>query len=329
MGPRLATTNDAGEPSMTLIRSAAVRQWSGEAWPDVALTLSTVRPSNASTAPTLTPVGLDLVDPNQPAPAPVAAARPRFDRFAREQSGAMEDAKGGRRLGTVAQARKVAPIQRAKVAVATSAFAATYTLASRVSVATGRRTKQVEISRETLKPEVVIRAAPRRTQQAFVTASFKAPASSPVLAGQIALFRDGAYVGRGRMPDLAPGKEHALGFGSDPNVKVTFATADEKRGQGGILVSTSSNRRDFTITLENRHDRPIRYHVRDRLPVSLNDDLKVTVTQSPEPAQKNVDDRRGIDAWEGELAAGKTLTIKTGIALSWSGEKVLSQRALP
>ncbi|MEO1793685.1 MAG: DUF4139 domain-containing protein, partial [Pseudomonadota bacterium] len=191
------------------------------------------------------------------------------------------------------------------------------------------RTKQVEISRETLKPEVVIRAAPRRAQQAFVTASFKAPASSPVLAGQISLFRDGAYVGRGRMPDLAPGKEHALGFGSDPNVKVTFATADEKRGQGGILVSTSSNRRDFTITLENRHDRPIRYHVRDRLPVSLNDDLKVTVTQSPEPAQKNVDDRRGIDAWEGELAAGKTLTIKTGIALSWSGEKVLSQRALP
>ena len=44
---------------------------------------------------------------------------------------------------------------------------------------------------------------------------------TPILPGQVSLFRDGTFVGNGRLPLLSPGEEHELGFGVDDAVRVT------------------------------------------------------------------------------------------------------------
>jgi uncharacterized protein (TIGR02231 family) len=69
---RLSTGTKTEPPKLTLARRAAVTQKSGEDWTGVALDLSTARPSDGASAPTL---DTQIVDYEQP-PKPVAAAAP-------------------------------------------------------------------------------------------------------------------------------------------------------------------------------------------------------------------------------------------------------------
>ncbi|MEQ1611118.1 MAG: mucoidy inhibitor MuiA family protein, partial [Hyphomicrobiaceae bacterium] len=73
---RLATGNKTVAPKLSLTRRATITQRTGEAWENIALTLSTARPSASSAAPTLNSMTVDFQPERPPMPAPVAAAPP-------------------------------------------------------------------------------------------------------------------------------------------------------------------------------------------------------------------------------------------------------------
>ncbi len=58
---RLVTGEKAAKPALMLTRRAGIRQWSGEDWKNVKLSLSTTRPQQGAQAPVLYPRRLDLV----------------------------------------------------------------------------------------------------------------------------------------------------------------------------------------------------------------------------------------------------------------------------
>src|SRR5204862_6540401 len=98
---------------------------------------------------------------------------------------------------------------------------------------------------------------------------------TPLLPGQVSLFRDSTFGGNGRRPLLAPGDEHELGFGVDDAVRVRHAIAEEKRAESGIITSSKTDTRSDRITVKNLHERPIPITVIDQIPVSQNADIKV------------------------------------------------------
>ena len=68
---RLAIGSKAQAPKLQLVRRAAIKQRTGEVWDNVALTLSTARPTAGTAAPVLTPMTIDFESERPP---PVAAA---------------------------------------------------------------------------------------------------------------------------------------------------------------------------------------------------------------------------------------------------------------
>ena len=58
---RLATGEKGAKPKLSLVRRAGIRQWSGEDWTNVKLSLSTTSPQKGAQAPVLRPKRLDLV----------------------------------------------------------------------------------------------------------------------------------------------------------------------------------------------------------------------------------------------------------------------------
>ena len=98
---------------------------------------------------------------------------------------------------------------------------------------------------------------------------------TPILPGQVSLFRDGTFVGNGRLPLLAPGEEHELGFGVDDAVRVRHTIAEEKRAETGIITSSKTDTRNYRITVKNLHERAIPVTVIDQIPVSQNADIKI------------------------------------------------------
>jgi hypothetical protein len=77
------------------------------------------------------------------------------------------------------------------------------------------------------------------------------------------------------------------------------------------------------IEVENLTDTAWPLRVLDRVPVSEQEDLEITWSATPEPTGEDVDDMRGILAWEFDLPAGDTQTIRLETAMQWPEGKVL------
>ena len=106
-----------------------------------------------------------------------------------------------------------------------------------------------------LDPALTVRTVPKRDEKAYLYAKLTIARGTPILPGPVSLFRDATFVGNGRLPLLAPGEEHELGFGVDDAVRVRHAIAEEKRGESGIITSSKTDTRNYRITVKNLHER--------------------------------------------------------------------------
>ena len=63
--------------------------------------------------------------------------------------------------------------------------------------------------------------------------------------------------------------------------------------------------------------------VLDQVPYSEQEDLVITWNARPRPTETDVDDQKGILAWDSEIAAGASQTIILNYSLEWPDGKVL------
>ena len=96
----------------------------------------------------------------------------------------------------------------------------------------------------------MVRTVPRLDNTAYLYARIVMPrASSPILAGQVSLFRDGVFAGIGKFPQLAPGEEYELEFGADDRVKVKRIVLEQKSGEAGTLTTSFLDERRYAIAM--------------------------------------------------------------------------------
>lgn len=314
---RLTTGTKAVAPKLQLIRRASITQRTQEAWDGVAMTLSTARPSAGTVAAELTPTTVDLAPEKPPVPVAGAPAAPAplvrgMMEKADEQSAQSATARS--RLGEVA-------IQQATAQIEASPFQVLYSLTGPQTIPNSGETKRVVIDQTDLDPALSVRATPKVEPKAYLYAKLTLPKTAPYLPGQVSLFRDSTFVGTGRLPALTPGQEFDLGFGADDAVRIRYVNVDEKRGESGIISSSRNDARNFRIIMTNKHDRPIAITVYDQMPVSNNQEIKVEMTAKPQPAKRDLDDKRGVLAWEDTLKPDEEKTIEFGYKVTWPAQK--------
>ncbi len=312
---RLTTGTKAQAPKLHLVRRASIEQRTGESWENVALSLSTARPSAGTAAPLLSTLVVDY-ESDRPPPAPAPRAMP--------SSGGLRNAPATSRVAQAADDRAEADAvaaEEARAKVDVQAFQAVYGIAGRVTVPETGETKRVQIDTMELDPALAVRAVPKRDEKAYLYAKIAVARGTPLLPGSVSLFRDATFVGNGRFPLLAPGEEHELGFGVDDAVRVRYAIAEEKRGETGIITSSKTDTRSYRITAKNLHPRPIQLTVLDQIPVSQNADIKVELTGKTAPSRRDVDDKRGVMAWDATLAPDEERIIEFGYRATWPAAK--------
>lgn len=314
---RLATGTKAAAPRIAITRRAIVQQRTGEAWTNVALSLSTTRPSAGTSAPDLRPVTVDF-PPDRPPPPPVASApipQPRSLAVGAARKEAAESAA----MAPAEPAMADAVVQQAQVE--TGVFQAVYAIQNRQTIMQTGEPRRLQIDETELDAALTVRAAPRVDERAFLYAKLVVPRASPWLPGQVALFRDGTFVGNGRLPQLGPGQEHELGFGTDDRIRVKSASLDERRAETGIISSTKTETRSFRLTIKSLHERTVSFVIQDQIPVSNNAEIKVDLLARPQPTKRDIDDKRGVLAWEDRLGPDEEKTIEVGWRLSWPAAK--------
>ena len=323
---RLATGDKTAAPSMSLVRRAEIRQNSGEAWDNAALTLSTTRPNASAAIPELNTITVDFLEPPQPRPmagAPLPESAP-VKRLAAPPAEADAD----QMAMADAAAPEVSPVrvEAQQAAVVVSPFQAVFAVPGRGSVPNTNEAKRVQLLTEKIDPQLSIKTVPREDTKAYLYATLVLPAGTPLLPGPVSLFRDGTFVGAGSLPILSPGEKHELGFGSDDLIRVKHVLVEEKRGETGLISTSRTDVRRFKITVKNLHERTMSVKVLDQLPVSNNADIKVEATGGTTPTATDVDDMRGVVAWDLKIDPNDEESVDFGYRVVWPSAKTITYR---
>jgi uncharacterized protein (TIGR02231 family) len=317
---RLATGTKALAPKLQLVRRASIQHKSGESWDNVSLSLATTRPGAGTAAPELKEMTIDY-EPDAPRPPPAPAGGLTRSMVQREAMGRAASVDEDRVDKAVTQNAAPVAAEEAKSVIETQAFQAVYGISGRVTVPSTGEPKRLQIDTAELDPALMVRTVPKRDQKAYLYAKVTIARGSPILPGQVALFRDGTFVGNGKLPQLSPGEEYELGFGADDHVRVRHAVAEEKRSETGIISTSKTDVRNFRITLKNLHERAIPVAVIDQIPVSQNADIKIELIGKTAPSKRDLDDKRGILAWELKLEPDEERLVDFGYRVTWPAAK--------
>lgn len=280
-------------PQVRWLVQAMVWQRTGEDWPDVRVTLSTARPSAGAALPPLhdDPLG---VRPKTPEERRTVKAdfRDQVIQTAALAEGQAEALPGVDDGGETRVLRASAPVR----------------------LPSDGRPHRVHVSGFDAPASLRWLCVPERDASVFRELSLENRGAEPLLAGPVVLVLDGAYVGVGDIPFVAPGERYALSFGSNDDVVVGFQRTRkvEKRKLLSDLVWFVTE-----TTLHHTGGAPLDLEVLGRLPVSELE--KVTVVRAPSSRTPEGPDEHGHVRWRLRLQPGGREELSLGFRLELSG----------
>jgi uncharacterized protein (TIGR02231 family) len=327
----------AGASALSLTRRANLAQRTGEDWSDVALTVSTARVARASDIPDVEPLKIDFwqapvaisegaATKAAPSPAaPGAAANLRVDQ-----------GWAGAQLAGVARAVPpgVAPLpqlaEESASQLEAGAYSAEFKIPGRISLAGDGAQKSFVLARLAVQPTLLAKAAPGLDPTAYLQAHFVDAEDAPLLPGEVALHRDGAFVGESRIGFVAPGDGLDLGFGADDKIKIQRAPVNRKENEPTWYNQSKIETREFKTVVKNLHDSPVKVQVIDQVPVSENTAITVEVLPATTPpTEKQVADKRGVMSWTLDLAPSEAKDIRLAYRLRWPADRDVIVGAAP
>jgi uncharacterized protein (TIGR02231 family) len=314
---RLDTVAKDRKPALELVRRAEITQNTGEDWSNVALGVSTVRTARGGSAPELN----TLVVQYPQAPKPMAAGSVADLAMPSPAPRAMRQRQLTESPQSEAMAKVAAEEQQATAEV--NGFQVTFKIPGRVSIGAAEGAKALRIASANIAPDLLVRAVPVIDPTAFLEASFKQSEDAPLLPGRVSIYRDGVFVGRGRMTAAGKDETVRLGFGADDKVRIERTVLKRNEGSAGLIVTTSkTDERAFKTTVRNGHDFALRVAIEDQLPVSENEEIQVEMLSSTTPpTTTGLRDKRGVLEWAFDARAGEVKDINFAWRIRWPKDK--------
>jgi uncharacterized protein (TIGR02231 family) len=313
---RVQMKGEKGEGEVELTYVGVVQQSSGERWENIELALSTARPSQAAVLPELDPWYLNVYTP--PVPGPLRAARPRIasisgipgDQYANLASQPMA-------MSTMAVSDEVAfdeeqeelarekVMRTADVATATveqTGTALIFRVGRSVDIPSDNSPHKTTIARDDLPCTFDYVSAPLIDEQVHLRATIVNATERVLLSGAASIFLSSEYVGTTNVKTTAPAEQFKIFLGIDDGIKVKRELMERNVEKGNAL---QANIRRITyayrITVHNYAEAPRRVVIRDHLPVSQHERVKVKVQSvQPAPAERT---KLELITWQLPLAA--------------------------
>ncbi|WP_306151643.1 DUF4139 domain-containing protein [Roseovarius sp. MMSF_3281] len=299
----LHLARDSGD--LRIERGAFVRQSTGENWSDVAMTLSTVRPSEQVAPSEVFPWLRRVFDPEKIRPKPLMRGQ--------ADSGFAEMA---------APQAEAAEVETAQANF--DGLAVTYDYPGAVSVATGADRVRLALGTLETQAQVEARAVPLFDPSAFLMARVENDMGELILpTGEAMFYLDGRFIGKQFLQMIPAGGEADLSFGPIDGLRLTRTVLGREEGQRGVITRSSDFTEEVKIEVENLTGQAWPVRVIDRVPYSEQEDLEVEWQATPRASEVDVDGKRGVLAWSFDIGAGESRDIGVQYDLQWPEGKVL------
>lgn len=295
-------------PRLEVTYLAQVTQRTGEGWEDVELTLSTARPALATRPPQLKPWVLAAPAPATSRAAP-ASGKPLLAGAMVEHRARVSEASLEEESGAPEPEVEAAVVM---ATVASTGAAVTYAIPVKVSVPSDGTAHKVTVAGIVLEPRLDWVTAPKLVEAVHRRARARNSSPYTFLPGRTSLCAENEHVGSTQVELVASGGELELFFGVDDRVKV-----QRKLVRREVDKKLLSDRRTlafgYEIVVESLLDHPITVTVRDQLPTSRHELVKVKGEElQPEPTERT---ELGLVTWELRLEPAATQTIRIGFVV--------------
>lgn len=290
--------------TLELVRGALVRQATGGDWTGVALTLSTARPSGQTGPSEVMPRRLRIGPP-------VTADRQRISGESEMLSGAAEPAQSAPAADAIGARTEM------------QGLTVVYRYPDPVDVASGAEAARLALDRIALAPDLTAVAAPRLDATAYLVAEAENASGELILPGPVSFYMDGAFVGSGRIGLWAGGETARFPFGPIEGLRLSRRILERLEGDRGVISRSNRVFERAEIAVENLTDRAWPVQLRDRVPYSEQEDLRIDYTAEPPADTADPDGLRGVLEWRFEIAPGGTRTIRLEHEISWPEGDIL------
>lgn len=314
-----------GDVELTYV--GMVQQSTGEVWDNVELSLSTARPSLAAVPPEIKPWYLSVYTPPLPPPMmrPMSASAPmaapggfaKKSRVMHERASAFSEAEdmdgfmqeapysstgyGGDEQITLAAAQPVqAQVATALVERTGSAFV--FRAGRSVNIPSDGSPHKTIIARDRIPCEFDYVSAPILEENVHLRATVTNTSERTLLTGDASIFLSGEYVGTTQLKMTAPTERFKLFLGIDDAIKVERKLTERSVDKGNLLQNDlRRSTYAYQIKVHNYAGAPRKIEVRDHLPVSQHERIKVKTLQvQPQPEERT---RLELLTWTFTLAA--------------------------
>lgn len=180
-----------------------------------------------------------------------------------------------------------------------------YRLPNKTSLPSRSDQQLIQIAALPMKAEFYRVATPVLTSYVYQEAKLSNSSDVVLLAGPAATFLGDRFVGRGSIPQATIGESFTVGLGIDESLRASRKLAEKSdRVQGGNRIAEF----DYELLLENFGDDATEVRVRDRLPKSEGETIKVTLVDS-DPKAKEAGERDGLLEWRVEVPSEGKKTV--------------------
>lgn len=290
---------DTAADELRIVQFAEVRQRTGEDWSDAALRLSLSRPAAGGRLPELSTWWVDAAEPQPEGRGDRAGVRVEEAELA--MAAPASDAQAG----------------WSGAELVGSEYTQAYRVPGRAAVASDNQPHRFRLDEHALDVALSARTVPRVRPAAWLYAQGQWDGELALPPGSVTLYQDDTLVGQTRFSGVAPGESLASSFGVDDRISVEVERVRDDRATEGMLRKSDVLTRVDRISIMNGHSRAIDLTVLDAMPVSRDERIEVSLTESStRPDRREVDDRPGVVAWDRELSAGGEVELTVGYRLS-------------
>ena len=272
----------AADRAVELTYFGLVRNGTGEDWSEIALTLSTARPSLGGGAPELRPW---IVDVARPVPAYAGTgtlAGARLKTNLKDVSSSISVVTQQFLQDTGAASAEATMLYAAVEAGATSA---TFKVSVAVTLPSNNTVQKVSIATAKLAANLQYQATPKLMESAFLSAYAVNTTEYPLLAGAMNTFLDETFVAASSLKTVMPGEKFELQLGADDGIAIKRKLVNRFSENTGL---TNKGRRvtyDILVTVTNNKKTAERVVFKEPLPVSRNEKIEVNLLT---PAERDV-----------------------------------------
>jgi uncharacterized protein (TIGR02231 family) len=248
-----------------------VRNGTGEDWTDVALTLSTARPSLGGGAPELRPW---IADVARPIPVPFNADSVRGN--ARAEAAPQVFNSPQIVTGTPgAAAAKESDARILSADVEAGATSATFKIPVNVSVPGNNTSQKVAINVGRLLATLQFQSTPKMLEAAFLNANAANTTEYPLLAGPMNTYLDDTFIAASSLKTVMPGEKFDLALGVDDGITVKRRLVNRFTEDTGLTSKTRRTTYEILITITNNKKTTEQVAFKEPTPVSRDEKIVV------------------------------------------------------